>query len=505
MKLKLGILLKRFAQKRVKQALFKSFIIFLEISLFFTSYSGLFIGLGGKNQVKAYDTAGWPHCEDIWPNFPNGTECYMRGTFQPYVVASNTCIPVNGGWTTNRIVYPSGHQYNYCVSNPGPLNNQEVIVFVRWTGAGTYIILQQAILATSLNQAPNQPGINRPQSGWELGPLNNGAYPNANCDSTGTGQGCSVEFSTSSFDPDFFQAINLEAQVTRNEGGNNNYTQNLTSNNATHNRSIHLTDGHWNFSARNCDTLTCSGYTSSRSFIVDTTAPTGVNMLAEPEYSPGLQNTVSASAGSDNLAGGIQYLFEIDSDPSFATPENSSGWINSTIFNFANLLDDTKYYYRVKAKDRLDNISDWSSVTTNSTQDATAPVIQDIGVDNARISSKNLDNQFDSTTINFNWLEKYSANAQLEVLDASNNVIRTITKPLLVGTTTLIAETFNWDGKDTGGNFVIDGPYILKLSVSDKAGNVTSDESTIVIVDNLPADLNVSTPSNGSWFNYQNI
>jgi len=55
----------------------------------------------------------------------------------------------------------------------------------------------------------------------------------------------------------------------------------------------------------------------------------------------------------------------------------SSGWLENPNNTFENLVDSTKYYYFVRSKDSLDNISAWST-SVNSIQDNVAPTITGI-------------------------------------------------------------------------------------------------------------------------------
>ncbi|MBN2100721.1 peptidoglycan DD-metalloendopeptidase family protein [Candidatus Dojkabacteria bacterium] len=468
--------------------------------MLFTSYGGIFLSSAKLNPVEAYSTLDYPDCGELSPDFGDNI-CYIRGTYEPWVEWSEAA----SCWTTNRIVYPGGYYYRFCDNvNTAALTNHEVIAWVHWH-TSWFSILEVADFAENYNQPPNQPSMIRPQSLWEMGPRNNAAYSGVTCNTSGTGQGCSVDFVTRSFDPDFYQWIRLESQVRKNEGGNLDYNQTLNSNDQTYTRNRTLSDGHWTWRARNCDTTDeCSTYTGWRSFVVDTTAPTGVSMNSEPEFTAGTQNGVNSTAGSDNLIGGIQYNFQMDDDPAFGSPDGSSGWVDTNSYTFASLTDDVEYYYRVRARDRLYNTGGWSS-SVSSTQDSVFPLVSGVSVTNERISPQNQDGQFDDSVVDFDWQEKYPDNTRLEVLDSGSNVVRTITDVLPAGSETPVSHQFVWDGRDNSSAFVPDGPYTLRLSVTDKAGNEEVDDSNVVIVDNIPADINISTPVSGSWFNDSDI
>jgi hypothetical protein len=105
----------------------------------------------------------------------------------------------------------------------------------------------------------------------------------------------------------------------------------------------------------------------SDDIILDTTAPDVPLLAAEPEFTAGLANTVSW-----NATGAAGYYAEAATDGDFGSIQASTGWITNTFFEFAGLGDGQTYYYRVKARDELDNESAWSGIVF-STQDATAP------------------------------------------------------------------------------------------------------------------------------------
>lgn len=491
----------------------KLIICILQIVFLVSTYGGVFLSFGKLNEVKALDTSGYSDCGGSSYNYEY--ICYIRGIYQPL---SGT-DPTTGCSLTNRIVYNSpSFTYRFCdQANTAALTNQEVIAFVNWHAGGWFNILSNGnpTLAEVFNQIPNQPTMHRPQSGWEMGPRNNGAYTGVSCSTTSNGQGCNVEFVTQSYDPDFYQWVRIESEIFRNQGGNRNYNATLYSNDQVYASTQNLNDGNWNFRSRNCDTTNeCSGFTSSRTFLVDTTSPTGIAMNPEPLFTNGSQNTISATVGSDNLVGGIEYMFQVDENADFSSPFSSSGWITSTQYTFSGLSDDTQYFYRVRGRDRLYNTTNWSS-SVNSIQDNTPPLLQNFTIDNTIISPQNSDGQFDNITISFEWIEKHPLEARFEILDSSNTVIKTYTSDITSQTLypLPITQNFTWDGRNNANNLVADGGYTGKISVRDKATNTSSgsmqtpviEDSFIIIVDNFPADINVSTPVTGSWFNYQNI
>jgi hypothetical protein len=95
--------------------------------------------------------------------------------------------------------------------------------------------------------------------------------------------------------------------------------------------------------------------------IVDTTPPDAPVMDPEPPYTAGTENTVSWGAVAD----AADYQAECDNGA-------DSGWIPGLEATFTGLTDATTYGFRVRARDGLGNVGDWSD-WVYSTQDATDP------------------------------------------------------------------------------------------------------------------------------------
>lgn len=117
--------------------------------------------------------------------------------------------------------------------------------------------------------------------------------------------------------------------------------------------------------------------------IVDRTAPPVPAMVTEPQYTPGTSNMVSWNAVTDSgvaeaVSGLAGYDVQMSTDPGFsASPVIQSLSADATSATFVGLAPGQTYYYRVRAKDKAGNVSDWSEATS-STQDPmplTAPVM----------------------------------------------------------------------------------------------------------------------------------
>lgn len=120
------------------------------------------------------------------------------------------------------------------------------------------------------------------------------------------------------------------------------------------------------------------GLVSSASAILSSTqdnaAPTTPGLGALPTYTAGTTITVSWSASTDAISGGVAYLIEQSRNSGFTTLEDTSGWVSSTSFTFTKLDDSVQYFYRVKARDAVLNEGAYSA-TRSSTQDNAPPTV----------------------------------------------------------------------------------------------------------------------------------
>ena len=95
-------------------------------------------------------------------------------------------------------------------------------------------------------------------------------------------------------------------------------------------------------------------------------------MVAEPAFTTGTANTVTSTVASDGVGiGGVEYQFCRNTTNSTSGCTTSS-WSTAPSATFSSLSDGQIYYYFVRARDSVNNISTWSA-STSSTQDATAP------------------------------------------------------------------------------------------------------------------------------------
>jgi hypothetical protein len=115
-----------------------------------------------------------------------------------------------------------------------------------------------------------------------------------------------------------------------------------------------------------------SAFSSILSSTQDNAPPSTPTITAESAFTSGTFNQVAWSASLDAGAGGVEYWVDQSRSSTFATLEDSSGWISGLSFTFTKLDDGVTYWYRVKAHDALDLESVFSA-STSSTQDNSPP------------------------------------------------------------------------------------------------------------------------------------
>lgn len=105
--------------------------------------------------------------------------------------------------------------------------------------------------------------------------------------------------------------------------------------------------------------------------IVDTIASAAPTMVAEPEFTVGVINTVVWS--DESASGAMAYYAECATDAEFTSVVAASDWVAELTFEFSGLTDGQIYHYRVMSRDEYSQESAWSAAVF-STQDAAAPI-----------------------------------------------------------------------------------------------------------------------------------
>lgn len=319
------------------------------------------------------------------------------------------------------------------------------------------------------NRAPNVPELGDPRDGYEYGGKSSMGGEN-------------VQLWVNASDPDN-NLIDTEVHIWKDH---EHHYRSVGGTGWQH-IDIHLSDGYWRWEAKSRDPFGWGGTSPARGFLIDNTAPGQPSMIPEPEFSRGSQNEVTSTSVSDNIAGGIEYVFQRATNESFSANLEERATRN-TNYGFAGLSDSVTYYYRVKARDRLGNVTGWSQ-STRSTQDNIPPRFTTLHLDRQRISPKNIDGRFDESRLTFAIDERYFDRAQIALEDATTRQrVRTIS--IGQSGTILVSDPA-----------LPDGAYRIVAEAWDKAGNTAYDDNTILIVDDTPSAISVSYPSDGGWFN----
>ncbi|MCX7956858.1 MAG: carboxypeptidase regulatory-like domain-containing protein, partial [Endomicrobia bacterium] len=214
---------------------------------------------------------------------------------------------------------------------------------------------------------------------------------------------------------------------------------------------------------------------------IDTTAPTNVDVSAEPPYTKGTTNTVSWSSSSDNLSGISVYIVEVSSNPDFE-------WITDTVLTtensvtFLDLEDSVTYYYRVKARDKANNESqEWSNVVW-SLQDATPPDMFDLVMSSGIVNTNTITLSWTASNDFGSGLVKYQ-------LWIDNQLKKDNIPPTVTSTTVYLSE----------------GLHSFYVKAVDFVGNETNTGIWEILIDTTPPQLTIVSPINNSYIESLNI
>jgi len=449
-----------------------------------------------RNQQGMYVarvTSGWNE-QTSWPG-PSYEGNYGSYTF-PYYNSNNTAQERNINIDNSLVSYLQNDNYGIMLRNFNENARGEAVCARHIPIGPCKTGMEPKIIITyHLNQPPNAPDLDTPDQNWELGPNEN--YNTVNCSTKGIGEGCSINFRVKTEDPDNTFPLVTTLELS-NETGSKQEVSITQESEGWFEYIVSLKDGRWSWRAKTVDTNNLvSNWSVTKNFIVDTTAPSIPVMIQEPEFTGGNQNTVRSNESTDNIIDNVKYEFEAYDSEDHCCMRESSGWIDATEFTFGTLQNNALYYFHARAKDKLENISNWSD-NTFSIQDSVPPVISNINIDYQRISPKNQDGQFDSAILKMSIKDSHFKSAEVKLINEKKEIVRTysITNDYIE----LVI-----DGKDSSGNWLDDGAYNLYITAFDKAENKTENNENYLVIDNTNAIINISYPIEGAWFNTDNI
>ena len=216
----------------------------------------------------------------------------------------------------------------------------------------------------------------------------------------------------------------------------------------------------------------------------DLSPPPVPTMSPEPEYSSGTSNIVSCQAVMDATSGGERYEFQRATDAAFSAGVVSSGWLVTPGFSFDGMVHGTKYWFRVRSKDAVENISAWSAAVF-STQDSNPPTGSYI-VDPASNLDPDVNWSRDTTAA-------FIAKNLTDDLSGVQDVHVQIAQVSDFGTTL----TSEWLGNKTGAVArtlaVSNGAYLwARAQFKDVAGNISPWYTTAIPI---AIDLNAPIPA----------
>ncbi len=286
---------------------------------------------------------------------------------------------------------------------------------------------------------------------------------------------------------------------------------------------INLVDGNYIWKARSLDNLNTFGnYSIESQFTLDSTPPEVPEIQNLRPFTNALQFTINTNHVVDNLSSNVQYFLEYSNNSSFVGAFQKP-WQQNNSFQIGefgadgiqntsdDLINNQTYYFRIKAKDSLNNISAWSQISS-TTIDNTIPAVTNFnytvdGIEQfGRFSPNNSTSvgEFDSVEFSFEYEEENPKEARLIMQDLANQLVRNQDQDLTLNSE-LQTLNFVWDGKDSNGNFLPDGAYKIKAQIEDEAGNIGESNESIIIIDNTAANVSISSPTLNAWTNEDSI
>ncbi|MCD6166249.1 hypothetical protein J7K19_06045, partial [bacterium] len=174
--------------------------------------------------------------------------------------------------------------------------------------------------------------------------------------------GTATNQNTPTFDwSDVSGAVEYQIQVA----GNNTFSSpkidrfGLTS--STYTTTSPFTDGTYYWRVRAKDNLNnWGGWSTVWSFTIDTQGPPVPNLISPANGSTTNDNTPTFDW--DDITDAVEYQIQVDNNSNFSSPERNQVGLTTSTYTPTSSLSDGTYYWRVRAKDNLNNWGGWSTV-----------------------------------------------------------------------------------------------------------------------------------------------
>ncbi len=232
---------------------------------------------------------------------------------------------------------------------------------------------------------------------------------------------------------------------------------------------------------------------SIRNLEIDSTAPETPEILPEPPFTYGENNTVNWEFNANSERYKVKFIirrYEKDNtDKKINIIDKETDELG---FKWSE-LEEKNYFYKVKAVDFLGNSSDWSK-ETNSVQDFTEPQINNLKSNQLYISPQNSPGIKDQAEIEFYIADLSLKNWQLIFENENREIVESISGKLA-------KKTIQWKPDKYP-----DGYYFIYLKAIDEVGLMNKSNIITIKIDNLaPKDPVILAPKNNSLTNSPQI
>ncbi len=231
---------------------------------------------------------------------------------------------------------------------------------------------------------------------------------------------------------------------------------------------ITLDEGHYYWRAEAKDTSNNVVQTPVYQLTVDLSAPSAPALNAPPYVTSKKQLVLSWNPLDEN----VSYQVEWSNNSGFVYSQRSE-WINDTTFEFSFPAVGV-YYFRVRAKDKVGNIGEWSDAV-EVLYDPLAPKILEFSVEPTLVDTTERKTVKVKATIDELTFEE----AKVILVDSEGNetVLRTYTEPDISGRVYV--------------NRFTDGSYYIFLRVYDKSGQYAESEKIPFIIDTVAPVISI--------------